>query len=65
MSALKPSLLRMFTAHDTAWGQVGWWCGDGETQEGEQFGHEVQRARRYRIYSSRVNPHATHMDALA
>ena len=62
MSALKPSLLRLLTAHDA----VGAKQDERETQEGERFGHGVQsQAQRLRICSSRVNPHASHMDALA
>ena len=35
--------------------QVGCWCKDGETQEGERFGHVGQsQAQRYRVCSSRV-----------
>ena len=47
-------------------GQVGWWFEDVETQEGERFDHGVQsQVQCYRICSSSVYPHATHMGAWA
>ena len=64
MSALKPSLLRLLTAHDTVGARQVGGAEIKKTQEGELFGHGVQsKGRRYRICSSRVNPHATHMQA--
>ena len=66
MSAFHSSLFRMFTAHDAVEAKQVGGAKVEETQEGERFGHGVQRqAQRCRICSSRVYPHASHKDASA
>ena len=65
MSALKPSLLRLLTAHDAAGSrQIGWY-GDGGTQEGERFDLGVQsQALHCQTCSSHVNGHPHSYGAL-
>ena len=65
MFAVKPSLLCLLTAHDTAGsGKIG--VAKVEKQGGEQIDPGVQgQAQNCQVCSSHANPHAIRMDAWA